>query len=278
MVGIYKIKNKINGKSYIGQSKRISRRWREHKRGTEDSVISKAIKKYGEDNFIFEVIEPCSVEELDAKEVFYIKKYETYKKGYNMTIGGDGVKGIGKVLSYDIITDIIIDLKEDVPTSEIAKKYNISAGMVNRINNGYDWPIEDEEYPIRETYKIRLRKMINKEELLEDVATLGFKEAGYKHGLTGNGIKARCRIVGLPTRIKDIKELYGIHETYIEASYKGEKLDVETIEDLLEYIQENKMTTANRDNMRSSIRRVLRRERKAYLGITIKESDIIDGK
>jgi len=275
MVGIYKIRNKINGKSYVGQSKHISRRWREHKRGTEDSVISKAIKKYGEDNFDFKVIESCSVEELDAREVFHIKKYGTYKKGYNMTTGGDGVKGIGKVLSYEIVPDIITDLKENVPTSEIANKYKISVGMVNRINNGHDWAIEDEEYPIRETYKIRLRKMINKEELLEDVATLGFKGAGNKHGMTGNGIKARCRIAGLPTRIKDIKELYGIHETHIEASYKGEKLDVETIEDLLEYIQENKLTTTSRDNIRISIRRVLRGERKAYLGITIKESDNI---
>jgi len=273
MVGIYRIKNKINGKSYIGQSKSVQRRWREHIRGTEDSVISKAIRKYGEDNFTFEIIEICSVEDLDSREIYYIKKYETYKKGYNMTLGGDGVKGYGRVLSYDIVPEIIAELKEGVPTSEIASKYRISTDMVNRINNGHDWVIEGESYPIRETYQERLRKTINKDELLKDVAVLGFKGAGNKYGLTGNGIKARCRIVGLPTKIKDIRELYGIREPRIEATYKGEKIDVESIEELILYIKENELTYANKNNIRVSIRRVLRGERKSYLGINIKEID-----
>jgi group I intron endonuclease len=54
-IGIYKIENILNGKIYIGQSKHIETRWSEHCRESnqEKSLISKAIAKYGKENFIF---------------------------------------------------------------------------------------------------------------------------------------------------------------------------------------------------------------------------------
>ena len=53
MIGIYKIENLINHKVYIGQSIHIERRWKEHCANSTSSVISKAIKKYGKENFSF---------------------------------------------------------------------------------------------------------------------------------------------------------------------------------------------------------------------------------
>ena len=91
MVGIYKITNKINGKSYIGQSVDIKRRFMEHRtpRGQATS-IKLAIKKYGKDNFSFEVLEECSPDALDEREIWWISEL---KPEYNRTAGGSGVRG-----------------------------------------------------------------------------------------------------------------------------------------------------------------------------------------
>jgi len=64
--GIYKITNKINNHSYIGQSVNIENRWVDEKSRafnsnseSYDSTLSKAFRKYGVDNFIFEIITLC---------------------------------------------------------------------------------------------------------------------------------------------------------------------------------------------------------------------------
>ena len=71
-------------------------------------VIGKAIQKYGVDNFIFEVIEECSINELDEKEQNYIKQYDSQKTGYNIQKGGSNNSrgegnGRAKMTEKDII-------------------------------------------------------------------------------------------------------------------------------------------------------------------------------
>lgn len=97
MIGIYKITNKINGKIYVGQSNCIQRRFAQHKSPYEQQRFSnkplyKAFKKYGIQNFSFEVIEQCSQEQLNAREKFWIKTLHSlcHQNGYNITAGGDG--------------------------------------------------------------------------------------------------------------------------------------------------------------------------------------------
>lgn len=93
MVGIYKITKKQNGKSYIGQSNNIDRRFSEHKTKT-DLAIDIAIHKYGIDAFNFEIIEECSLEKLDEREIYWIAYYDTYKGfGYNCHPGGKNSRG-----------------------------------------------------------------------------------------------------------------------------------------------------------------------------------------
>jgi group I intron endonuclease len=94
--GIYCIENRINNKKYIGLSKDIKRRWREHKKKAFNKnskeyhhAIYNAIRKYGLDNFDFKIIEECSQEELKEKEKYWINYYKAYEKGYNMTRGGE---------------------------------------------------------------------------------------------------------------------------------------------------------------------------------------------
>lgn len=93
-MNIYKITNKLNGKSYIGQSKEAERRFKMHKwranNLTYTNTIYQAMRKHGVDNFSFEIIEECaSPEELNEAEKFWIAYYDTYNRGYNMTEGGD---------------------------------------------------------------------------------------------------------------------------------------------------------------------------------------------
>lgn len=91
MIGIYKITNKINGKSYIGQSNNIERRFQEHqtKSSTSRIPLDIAIQKYGKDNFSYEVIEECDISELNERETYWIQKYNSIINGYNCSIGGD---------------------------------------------------------------------------------------------------------------------------------------------------------------------------------------------
>ena len=90
---IYKITNLINGKVYIGQTRRtIEIRWRDHVYDSKRSEypIHRAIRKYGVDNFKIEMLEECENDKLDEKEIYWIKEYDSTNsdKGYNATSGG----------------------------------------------------------------------------------------------------------------------------------------------------------------------------------------------
>jgi group I intron endonuclease len=94
MIGIYKITNKINGKVYIGQSWAIERRIKYHKGHTHNEHLKRAFRKYGKENFLFEVIkefnQECSQILLDEAENFYIKEFDSINpsRGYNKKEGG----------------------------------------------------------------------------------------------------------------------------------------------------------------------------------------------
>ena len=89
---IYKITNKINGKSYIGQTIRtIKERWNEHCKSTSDcSAIANAIRKQGKENFIVNIIFTAySIEELNKAESELISSFNTMSpNGYNLSTGG----------------------------------------------------------------------------------------------------------------------------------------------------------------------------------------------
>ena len=97
---VYKITNKQNGKIYIGITNQgVATRWCKHcsdARGSSLFSLHNAIRKYGEENFQIETIEIVDdVEVLKKREIYWIKDLNSYnrKKGYNLTLGGDGTFG-----------------------------------------------------------------------------------------------------------------------------------------------------------------------------------------
>ena len=96
---IYQITNLINNKIYIGQTNNITKRWSNHRCcNSPNMIIAKAIKKYGINNFKFEVLfKGLSEEEANEKEILLIKEKNCkIPHGYNICDGGNGTMGVQK--------------------------------------------------------------------------------------------------------------------------------------------------------------------------------------
>lgn len=94
---IYKITNTLNGKVYIGQTtESLQKRWSRHtsRYHKKNMYISRAINKYGKENFTIEIIHVCnSIDELNEREIFYINEYNSLSpNGYNLVVGGNNSK------------------------------------------------------------------------------------------------------------------------------------------------------------------------------------------
>lgn len=138
-IGIYKIECKIHNISngiYIGQSSNINRRFLQHKKELIGNYhinkhLQNAWNKYGENNFTFEIIEECPIDKLNEREIYWIQYYDSFKNGYNNTLGGEGQRLLEKIpilcLNDGLVYTII---------SDIENKYNVINGNVIKCCNG----------------------------------------------------------------------------------------------------------------------------------------------
>lgn len=237
--GIYKITNLINGASYIGQSINIEKRWSDEKvkafnqnDPSYKSNLSKAFRKYGIENFQFEILELCQVKELDEKEKYYIKFHNTYYDGYNSTTGGDGSpNSCSKISKEDLITIYDLLINSNIPQSEIAKKFNVGQDVISTINHGKSRRQDGYEYPLRENQKkyfccdcgikisykatrcdkcekIKQRKTIrpNREQLKDLIRNTSFVEIGNQYNVSDNTIRKWCKNENLPFKKSEIKQ------------------------------------------------------------------------
>ena len=249
MIGIYKITNLINGKVYIGQSIHIEIRWKEHKYSNDATPLHQAFNKYGIDNFKFEVVEECTIDELNELEIYYIQYFNSLvPNGYNQQYGGVDCR---LAPTENILKIIDLIKNSEYNFDYIATQCGVSRRSIIRINQGQTWAQENENYPLRkikhqdyenldednQCYCIDCHKIItkgakrcvecanlaqrhierpSKEELLELVYNYGFLGTGKKFNVSDNAIKKWCISYGLPHLIKDIRELYEKTHSFVK--------------------------------------------------------------
>lgn len=235
MIGIYKITNLTNGKSYVGQSVHIERRWTEHCLPSANSLIAKAIQKYGKEQFSFQVVEECMPEQLDEKEEYYISHYNTVTpNGYNVMDWVDG-----HATYFNIDKEVLENLFNDIQNSEmsfdaIGEKYDLSRRTIIRINQGHTHFCKEKDYPLRKKPEERNKYCVDcgikvgcgasrckschdkhqrlvewpsRDELKSLIRTTPFTTIGKRYGVSDNAVRNWCKRYNLPFKSSEIKKI-----------------------------------------------------------------------
>lgn len=215
MAIIYKFTNKTNGKSYIGQTTRPKERYIAHKCHYNksnyedyDKKFYRALRKYGWENFTYEILEECDDDGkvLTEKEQYYIDKFDSIENGYN-TIGAveskyytteqkEALSEISHLknasLSYEEVEDIRTRYLKGEKPSEVYKDYE------DRLRNYYSfmniWTGARYGYIMPEVFNIRENRVKLDYDKAQDIRFL-YKELGYTY--------------------KQIAELYGIGQSTV---------------------------------------------------------------
>lgn len=212
---IYKITNKVNGKSYIGQTRyTIEFRWKQHQHKKDNTYFHNAIHKYGIENFSIEVLEECNIEDLNSREIYYIAKYDTFNNGYNLTIGGDGNRRLLLDDSYNEIKELYLS---GFSSNKIATLYKVDKASIVKILKALG-------------VKIRSNKLnINHQEFLElvhDYQTgYSLKELAKRYDCSPIGLKDYLIRKGVDLRNKysilnDEKSQEGLINDYLDGNLK----------------------------------------------------------
>ncbi len=156
---IYKITNILNHKIYIGQSVHPNKRWVEHcsqaNAAKDQFPIHLAIRKYGKENFTFEILEWC--DNYNEREQELIRFYHSLvPNGYNILDGSShnpvmyGEKNPRNTLSDAQVQNIINELQlNQLSDIDIAKKYSTTSKIVADINHGITHVQPNLVYPLR---------------------------------------------------------------------------------------------------------------------------------
>lgn len=128
---IYKITNNVNGMVYIGRTKCVYKRWRQHcyyaRRGLTDCKLYEAIREFGQENFTVKTIDHAvTKDEADEKEMFWIKHYNAIEEGYNTSPGGKngGHRRKVKAVESGLVFDTIV---------EAAKHYGVTNNAIRQV-------------------------------------------------------------------------------------------------------------------------------------------------
>lgn len=237
LLGIIYKRTSPSGKSYIGQTKEEGKRqlrWRNTSipYTHEGSAIDCARVKYGADNFSYEVLfytKSSNKEKLsfllDSMEIYYIKKYNTYKKGYNSTPGG-------KLLS-DKFQIEAKNYQEKISKSVLV--YSISGEFLGEYKSSYQvgekFGIEDINliragasnlYTVtNDRFLIYYKSNFSKEKLDKDLETIS-KINKYKKVVEYN--ISTGELINTYLTAKDAMLLTGISSNYIQNCCSGSQI------------------------------------------------------
>lgn len=219
MYYIYKCTNKINNKSYIGQTCNLASRIKNHttKYNKRPTVFQKAIQEYGEENFVWEILEKVgTLKESYEKEKFYINELNTLiPNGYNFVKGTnpDSKNKEKKIKKYDKKGNFIKQYNSISETCDIEgiHRGDLIGCLKHRYksSNGYIWLYEDEEI----TEKLVKLQPIHRVQIIQydkdwnEIAKYpSCAEAGRKLGLHKKAYKVIWKVLD-----KENKSAYGFH-------------------------------------------------------------------
>ncbi|MBG6164975.1 DNA-binding NarL/FixJ family response regulator [Labrenzia sp. EL_195] len=120
-----------SGKSYVGQTtKRLETRRKGHEyaaRTGSKLKFHRALRQHGLSTFTWQVIATAeSAADLNALEMVKIEEHDTFRNGYNLTLGGEG----GKTVSQDIVDEIFRLYAEGVGKQEISNRVLVTRRVV----------------------------------------------------------------------------------------------------------------------------------------------------
>jgi group I intron endonuclease len=190
---------------YIGQTINFNKRIFQHKKDLRNGIhanryLQNAWNFYGKDNFIFEVLEFCQIEELNKKECFFIEKYGTlYPLGYNFTIGGSNPikpEGFRRKMS-DIAKERFSNPKNH---PFFGKKHTDESIEKNRMSNL--------NHPVTETMRIKQKENTPR------------GEASHFSKLKSSDVKEIKNML-ITKKIGEIAKVYGVSYACIWEIKKG---------------------------------------------------------
>lgn len=172
-------------------------RFKEHlkesqKERNEQRPLYNAIRYYGKDAFILEIVEECSSDIVNEREKYWIAYYNSYENGYNATLGGDGKHYI----DYDLVLQTY---QKFLSRREVAQKLNINEQTVTKILKEKHIDYTTPQEVILNKYGKKVACYSLKEELISTFDSLNaaarfVKENGFAKG-EERGIMSHIRDV-----------------------------------------------------------------------------------
>lgn len=222
-MGIYQIANLVNGKIYIGSSKNLTRRRKEHARmlrngNHHSSYLQFAYNKHGKSNFQFKILEYVKEEDLLEVEQRYLDKFKVYKRniGYNISENTTGpkVNGINGKLSESQVEKIKKMILKGASQKEMADKYDVTLSTINKIVKCKNWAwvcpeLEDELVSLGDNKKKK------RDHIVSGMYSKGYTATKIAE-VVGCNTNTVTRIVGT-SRLEELRE----RATKIDEDYKN---------------------------------------------------------
>jgi len=180
MSHIYKTTNTVNGKVYIGKEKHNDKNYIGSGR-----ILNNAIKKYGKEVFVKEILEDCSLDIIDERECYWIDHYDStnWDIGYNITKGGTG----GDTTSLHPNKEAVIQKRSSVLNNctlkcRQSKKNNglrVSEPNVKvtlkRVRNNHLRQLQNGSHRLNPSREVKGRLLVIKKRWLKDVVNLSLE-------------------------------------------------------------------------------------------------------
>lgn len=182
---VYQIKNNITNSVYIGITKNLESRFREHKNCSNNKYLRAAINVYGIENFTFSVLETTTIELCSEREVFYIAEARKLGNTYNISNGGLIGNGAPKEDHWNskLTEQEVLQMKElynstKITQLKLSELFGISKSHISKILRGERW--QGLGVDIKNSLK---NKVANKRKLTDSQVTQVREEAYLEYQL-----------------------------------------------------------------------------------------------